>query len=495
MLEDLAAAGEQPLKLHALVRRHSSCFNPAQRLQLFKNILPFCGINTLDLLPRHQEFDTREKFRITALAAEKDGVFGEAVEYWREYLAALGDLTPSGPYSKETALVLRRQAKMMDQFMNCRETLETLLKSLEYDPDHTATWLKAANYAKLHFSRSQYYAILNQAVAQLPENPSILVEAMKASGQRGAHKKAAGLAERVLAIDPINTGALDFLAESRLEHARKLASRQKWDLAEKELLSLDRRVKAVRFRGRGPICLGMLQLLRGKDSGLEEIARGCAENGFAVLSRVLVLLEARLYNLAAKWPKHFGRELRQTASPPRLIDKVEFLRLMGWLNGFTGRQWLILKESCRNLSDYFKRAASLDWSREEGLAICTALDRAGQGNALVSFTDKLIKTLPDDPQLMAWQLIATHEHKGRRKATKKASIPDDLFDKLEDAGQYDLLDRLMAIFVGPDDLDSFLDDLFAPGLFGLPKKAGRKKKPQPKPPPFGGRQLNLFDEE
>ncbi len=219
-----------------------------------------------------------------------------------------------------------------------------MLKSLEYDESHVRTWLDAAEFAKRHDSVRQYNTILNDAAQKLPDEIPILVAAMKACGNRGAYKKASGLAKRVLEIDPINTSALDFLVESRLEHGRKLASQKKWALAEKELQDADTRVKAIRFRGRNKICLGMLLLLQQKEEALQLIAEGRQENGSPLLSHVLTALESRLYRLPAARHKYFDRELRQVAGEIQPIERPDFMRLIVWMLSFNGKQWLMLKE-------------------------------------------------------------------------------------------------------------------------------------------------------
>jgi hypothetical protein len=334
----------------------------------------------------------------------------------------------------------------------------------------------------------------------LPKNIEILVAAMKASGNKGAHKKASGLAQRVLEIDPINTSALDFLVESRLEHGRKLTLQKKWGLAEKELQSADTRVKAIRYRGRHRICLGMLLLLQGRD-GLPDIAAGRRENGLPLLSHVLTSLEAMLYQLPSSRQKEFNRELCQVAEEVP-VDKGEFLRLITWLLTFSGRQGQMLKEICRSLTSYFSRAATLQWSRDEGLSICKALGQADLFAALIKFTLPLHKKYANVPEFRAWHLVATFTKKNKRLPRKVHIEIEGLLDVLDKKGHIDLADRLDDLLEEDvtDDFSSYLDvieDIFNSGPFGMPEKIRNEGKPQPKPKkkPKTGRQLNLFGDE
>ena len=213
----------------------------------------------------------------------------------------------------EIAMVIRRQATLMKKERHGytpEEVLDTMLKSLEYDPGHAPTWLGASEYAKRYQSKKQHYAIIQDAVQKLPGEVSILIAAMQAGSNRGAHKKAAGLAAKVLTLDPINTAALDFMVSSRLEHARKLISQKKWTLAEKELVAADTRVRSIRLKGRCRICLGMLLLLQNSDSGLQHIEAGLQENPYPLFGHILVALEARLYGLTKVRQKKFDNLLK-----------------------------------------------------------------------------------------------------------------------------------------------------------------------------------------
>ncbi len=507
VIEALAGSDGRPLSLYKIVSRHENCFTKGQRITMLRNILPFCKEQALGFLGRSPDFTSIEKHRILALAAEKDGATSSAAQFWDDYLG--NSYWSDTLRHKEIAMVLRHQAKLqkMDDYAYSPvHVLEKLLKSLEYEPSHAETWLEAAEYAKRHYSASRSYAILNDAVAELPENVPILVAAMRACGARNAHKKASSLAKRILEIDPINTSVLDFLVESRLEHGRKLASQKKWLLAEKELQSADTRVKALRYRGRHRICLGMVSLLQGKEEGMAHIAAGKVENGSPLFGHVLTSLEARLYKLPKGRQQEFDRQLRQVEDSAPAIDRGKFLRLINWLLSFDGEQWLMLKEVCQCLTSSFAKAAILLWSRDEGLLICKALEKADLIAALTKTSATLQKKYPEDLEFRVWSLVAD-----TRKGKKR--VPMKVFDKLEDLlyqlerkNRLDFVDYIEGVldkgrsprvssFFGEDEED--LDDIFDFGPFKIPKilGSGQKSPPKPKVKPMGGKQLNLFDDE
>ncbi len=511
-LEDLSQNDGQPHNLLHFVRNHQACFTKPRRLNLLGNILPHCGEQGLPFLARHTDLSLLEKNRLSALAAENDNVPSFAVDFWNDYLGSSSEWEPAR--YKEIGLVLRRMAKLEQRagHYGTHEILDTMMESLKYDPDHAQTWLEASDLARQIFGLARHYRIIQDAVVKLPENVDILVAAMKACGRKGAHKKASGLAQRVLEIDPINISALDFLVESRLEHGRKLAIKKKWQLAEKELQRADTRVKAVRFRGRQQICLGMLLLLQGRKEGMQHIVEGRRENGFPLLSHILAFLESRLYKLPQSHQNQFARELRQL-SAEITVDKSEFLRLVGWMLTSEEKQRPVLKESCDSLKKYLTRAASLDWSRDEGLSICKTFYQADLLSPLAKFSKSLHRKYREVIDFRVWELLSTYSDGKKEIPERIIEEIEDMMDHLMDRGRYELAECLEDLLDSSgiyqdhffddddddddfdDDFDDFLDDLFNFGPFKMPEKKAKEDEPASQPKqPRGGKQLNLFDD-
>jgi cellulose synthase operon protein C len=512
VLEELARADGKPMHLYQIIRRNERCFDKKKTIQLYRNILPFCRNQAVDILERSAAFSISEKYRLEALAAEKDDMPSFAVAFWSDYLGTI-DRKEQARH-REIAMVIRRQATLMkkDRYdYSPQEILETMLKSLEYDPGHAPTWLDASEYARRYDSMQQHYAIIQDAVQKLPEEVSILLAAMRASSNRGAHKKAAGLASRVLELDPINTAALDFLVASRLEHGRKLASQKKWTLAEKELLAADTRARSVRFKGRSRICLGMLLLLQNNNAGLQHIDAGQQENPYPLLGHVLVALEARLYCLTKARQKEFDNLLKQHADATQAIDPIEFHRLISWILGFENRHWPMLKEVCQVLKGYFAKAAVLDLSHTEGLSLCRALEQIDLTMALVKCSTTLKKKYPDVLEFKVWYLLAFAWKSNKPLTSAAHDKLEDLFDRLAAKQQFDFIEHIEDIlerrelnhpsyydYDDYDDFDDFNEEYVIDfGPFGTPKiMPDQKKQKEPvHPPKSASKQLNLFDDE
>lgn len=507
VLKELAQTSGKPMDLYHIVRKNERCFSKGEKFELYQNIIPLCQEEAIDILQRSSIFNVAEKYRLCALAAELDNIPRYAVDFWSDYLQTISDKDPAR--HQEIGMIIRRQATLMEKdryTFQPKEIIDAMLKSLEFDPGHPQTWLNASEYARRYQGVKQHYAIIQDAVQKLPAEVSILLAAMAACRNRGAYKKAAGLAAKVLALDPINTTALDFLVASRLEHGRKLASRKKWALAEKEVLSANTRTKSFRYKGRGKICLGMLLLLQNDDTGFEHIDAGLQENPYPLLGHVLVALEARLYGLTKARHKKFDNLLKQHTAAGQTIEPTEFHRLISWILDFDDKHWPMLKEICQLLKGYFAKAATLDLSVAEGLSLCRALEKIDLPMALFKCAKTLEKNHLNVLEFSAWYLLASAWKENRPMTFAAYDEMEDLFDELIEKQQFDFVEYIENIIdkrgldsphyfdYEEDDEDEFFIDF---GPFGPPKiiPDQQKQKTPSEPKKRTGKQLNLFDDE
>lgn len=506
ILEELAVSDGKPKQLYQIVHRNERYFGKEKAFQLYRNILPYCRDHALEILQRTKAFSFAEKCRLCALSAEKDDAPPFAVAFWSDYLETIKHKDTTR--YREIAMIIRRQATLMERDpyeYSSQEIIDTLLKSLEYDPSHALTWITAAKYAKQYQGTKQQYAILQNAVQKLPGDVSILLAAMRACSNRNAHKKAAGLAKKVLAVDPINTEALDFLVASHLEHARKLASQKKWNLAEKELLAANTRVRSVQLKGRSQICLGMILLHQKNDSGLQHIELGRQENPYPLFSHILVALEARLYGVTQKRVKEFDNLLKRYVKTAEITDPREFHSLISWTLDFEMKHWHLWKQICQVMKEYFSKALSLDFSLDEGLSFCRVLERIDLPVVLAKCATMLKKKHPDVLQFRVWSLVATAWKQNRTMTSAEDDELEVLLDDLTEKEEFDFIDHIANIidkrdlefplYFDHEDIEE--DEHFIDfGPFGPPKTMPKQQKTKsPKPAKFSGKQLNLFDDQ
>lgn len=495
MLVELSQIPADPAQLFGLLQKHRSCFTTAVYTGLILRMLPFCGIHIMTRTLRQIKFAETTQARVCALASEKDGALYDSVFFWDAYLEAI---KPAGTgTSLEIALVLRYQAELMireDYSFVSEDILLKYRESLQHDPGDAAIWLKAAAFARTSLGDRQHDDVINEALSHIPGNIDILVAAMQAAARRKAFKKAASLADRILAVDPINTSAMNFLVEVRLEHGRKLALQRKWQLAEKEFKAADTRVRAVRFRGRNLLCLGMLLLLQKNEEGYQAIEDGRKAHGPALSGCVLTAVEARLFALPVDLCKRFDNELRQAGAGE--FDRAGCLSLINWILNFTDENRLALKACCSALKDFFPAVVPISWTMDEGHSLCRALDQIGQYAVLFPLAARLRKIYPGVPEFMAYELLGRYATNRKTLSRQERDRLYDLLDELERKGQHELLDRLQPLLYRTGPSRSRRRFPTIDEIFRLPSQPPKKKEPQETPAaPAQGRQLNLFDDE
>ncbi|PIE72615.1 MAG: hypothetical protein CSA20_07165 [Deltaproteobacteria bacterium] len=516
-LADLAGNDGTALNLLQFIRKHEYLFSQKQYRLLLRNIVPFSGYEGARFITG-VKLDAN-KMHLMALAAEHDGAFTAAGDLWTDYLDVT-DYTKTAS-NLEKAAIYRHMAHSVPPELEDESDLTNqiglLRKALTYDREHVPTWIELADKTKKLGKKKQYYAVLNEASTQFPDNVAILLLTMRAAAERGAHKKASTIARQVLDLDPINTAAQDFIVASRLEHGRKLAAQKKWDLAKKELLAAGTRTKSYRLRGRYRMALGMLLLLQKKtEEGLEAIHQAQQENGIPVLAAVLVVLESRLFGLPVKWQDRFVRELKQAAVHEKPPSKQNISRLTTWLNTFPDAQQRHLYQICQGLSRYFSRITEIDWSQDEGLVLCKTLCNLNMTTALLKYAKHMHKAYPGRKEYKVWSLLAQY----RKKPDRDGSIQRQLTDLLHELDTpetftfvdeiYDLMEELRlplhASFF-PSPLSPFieavlnydLDEEGEPDLFPFPDitEKGRSSSANSRKEKKGnrGQQLNLFGDD
>jgi hypothetical protein len=502
VLTGLAESGGKPRRLYQVLAASGASFLPdALKGGLMRRVLPHFGIDIMPILHKSRQMPDIEKLRLVALAAQLDGEYAIAVEMWDDLLAHLGKSKQDNALLR--ALILRHQAELMqrgrDHFYP-DEILEKLESSLDYDPEDKEAWQRVFEISR-HMDGKKYYQLVNRAVEFFPDDAEMLLTMIEAAAEHGAYKKASRFADRLLALDPINTRAKELLVKARLAHGRKLAGQRKAELARREFEAAEATTRAARYRGRHLICLGMLSLLQKRDAeGLALIEQGRMQGASRLAALVLTAVEARLMELSGPWLRQFDQEVRQAAGDP--ASREEILRIAGWIKTFTGEEWLALFDCCKELATFFGQTVDMKWSLEEGLLICQGMRRAECFTPVEKLAANLLGKWPDHPELQYLRIRAKFEQ-GRKKVDAADSRQlRAALDAALDRKNFELADQIELLlddvarergrardFNAGDDFSDELDNAFGPLLPFL--NPGRKKKKKQQQPT--ARQLNLFD--
>jgi len=443
-----------------------------------------------------------ELCRIEALMYELLGEQFDALFVWDDYMEQLPETTPD--YSHRKALVLRRQAELFRRLpfhekYNHDGGLHRLLESVEFDPDDRQTWLDIIRLSRKKKSATQAYRIVNRAVEQFPEDVEFLLEAIKATFQRGAFKKAAGLAERLLKIDPINVQVKVLLARAHIAHGHKLCHLKKYGLAEKEFSRAHETSGSITLAGRSVICLAMLAFLQKDHKKGEALLQQGMNRCFSPLvGSLLAALEARIIELPKARLNAFDQSLR-TISQDAVCSKKECYELVVWQQESYKDERPGLIECFRILKSYFTRSAELSWSEKEARQLAEAFYISALYPQLKKLVDRQLKTVPEDLYFRFMKIVAFS-----RNGTKAVSreFIDELWE-IQDQASFtgDLILRARA-----DDLywkckqkDSSSDDgvnsADLDNIFTVLRSAENNRRFEPKNKESSGdiEQLDFFD--
>ena len=441
------------------------------------NLLPAAPDRMAQFTQRFDPLTPIEHNRIAALAAEAQQDWDQAIMYWRELVSALErDKAPDSLLA--AAVVLRHMAALAQTHPDIDDEEEApdadlvvlyLERSLQADPTDLTAMLALLDRYRVSDNPKEWYRTAELAVVRFPHNPIVLLHAVDAAVARDAFKKAAGFAEQVLAVDPINLTVRQRMIELQLAHARKQARSGRADLAAK---SLDEASAWERPDKPDPslrIARALVAMTKTTDPATAEAVHAAVqETGGSPLGWFRVVLEASLLNWPAKRLQPFQRELQAAYETPP--DRATILALFGLLGqrdlGGTRRA---IAPALRVFDQYLIRGSHIDWSPAEFLTIAEAMATLRYYPTLHRYATNAVAREAGNLAARFYRLLAGAG--GNRDGLKYAQ-ESELFSIMEDAGKrqdFALFNRVQKFVLGPaggksmrrmrDSLKSPLDDL------------------------------------
>ena len=416
-----------------------------------------------------------EKAQLAALQAEQREDLNTLERHWIECARLLrGDpQNPDGPLSAALiqrhviAHILRAKPHLQDH--PPPELTQNLEFSLDLDPDDKAAHLLLINLYEKSEQRKAYHEAVNRALAQFPDDSDVLQAAIRAAHSRKAFKKAAGLAQRLLQRDPINSWARNMLIDLSLAHARKSISNSKYHLAEKEIRNAEQWCQPRDDDAASRLLLmrGFLALQQGQDKAADDYIHAAAtRSGDQLNAGLLLWVEAerlriptskRLLQALAALPD-------EPAGPKRL--KVFIHRLTGYLN-----ENLALFGAVNALAKPLRKTVATQRDKADLQRLLEALARVPHFSLLQQCATSALKYQPDTPLFRYYQIYGRTEGQSFR-------LSDREIDRLEVAADQAIEED---DFTTAELIEDFIEPM--PGYFPGPSR--------PLPPmPGGGPTLN-----
>lgn len=349
-----------------------------------------------------------ERLRVSALHREqRRNRHADPLGEWQRALEALKKERDRDDTPLRIALVYRHMAEWAERaggvdFDDEGDAISLLWKSLEYDPLDRETYIKIIGHHKRNpMVRRQ---VVDKALTLFPKDVEFLLLAADEAMGRNAYKKAVGLAECILAVDPIHAKASSIIVEAGLNHGRKLARMGKQQLAAKEFAAAVERERPGARSGLPQIVAGIHALAHGDPiCGETLVADGQQRIGHLVQAALITLVEAERLSLPARLQKRFTegltRAVREQATVADLLGVIKQLAHYGSQGLATGGSW-------DRLTPYLKRAAALSFTREQIDLLCAFFAANEEYPLLAKYAASAGKQWPSHPRLVYYTIYA-----------------------------------------------------------------------------------------
>ncbi len=391
-----------------------------------------------------------EEQRVLALAAEQKGALEEAEAFWLHYVECVR-ADPVG--RRRAALVLRRLSELPAHRnadgSACEHALAWWAQSLELDPECRATHLKLIRALRGHSDLKEARARLDAALARFPNDADVLLEAVETALAGGAFKKAAGIAKRVLELDPINPRVRAVVGQAHLSHARKQIVGRNPVLARRELDQAAQWLRTTADRASIKLLRGLIE--EPGEAGDALLREGLAELGGTLIGIFHLLLEAwRTKRDHKAVLRRLGIDLGGTPPAGEIVALAHALNATAEFNA--------VRAAFGSLREMLGRGAAASFSESDQLLVCEALRRHHQHDLVRRYAEAALRRWPGRPVFVYLQAAAAYGAQPWRIPAREQKALEQALAVAEAQGEQrtalrlrDLLSEATGSFAAPDE--------------------------------------------
>lgn len=388
-----------PAALHELLLRHQRALPPGLAQGFCRRLLVHDKRSTASHAHAFGQMPPTEVERGMALAAELQGDFDVAAQYWEDY-ASLPSSDPA--QTLRAAMVLRRLAS--DGQFDVDETSQVIVwlrRSLDLEPEHLASELRLLRELRSAGELKELRQRLDKALPRFANDAALRLEAVHAALASGAFKKAIGLAKEVLALDPIHPQVRGLIGQAHVSQARKHIAAGKPTAAEPELDQAHTWLRAADD-------LATLGLLRGiaalpGERGASLLRQGLAGFAEPLVGSFRLAYEVRQVRRDADIVLALaGHDARRTPSHAELLALAKRLNHLPAVDPEA-------RTALASLAPMLTRAVGQPGIAQADLVlVCEAFERHGQDDLLKRIAKSALKQWPKHPMFIAFEVAARH---------------------------------------------------------------------------------------
>lgn len=351
-----------------------------------------------NMFRRNKDLSSLQHALVSAWHAEADGAPWDILDAWQAVIDELRADAELAPCTETALRVAAVQRHLEDQWRLLEfddtgvvtETRDALEDSLRLDPHYRPTYLVLAEHYRRTNCMKDARRVVDAAESRWPESVPVLGEALNLALAANSFKKAAGIAERILELDPINARARERLVNAHLAHARKQVTRARADLAAKALASAETWASDSGARLQVGLARNCIELFDPREptrlAATDALKRTIGALGGGIAAQLLLGVES------ARQDRDVEDVMKRLAlarvDTPDKADLLEFMRQLRLCSE-------LQSHPAASLEPYFapalKRAAKLELSRDDVEAVCEGLQLAQFDTARLAFANAALK--------------------------------------------------------------------------------------------------------
>jgi tetratricopeptide (TPR) repeat protein len=393
-----------------------------------------------------------QRHRVQALAAEGRGDWWSAERSW-SHAARLAGTADDRTSRLSSGVIYRHLAHLAAMHPEIEggddegdPELFYLERSSEIDPEHVPSVLERIARYRQEARDKDWHRLADEAAQRFPDDRRILLEATQSAVARRAYKKAAGLARRLLRIDPINPGVRRQLIELNLAHARKQMRAKRPDLAAKELSQAAEWDRPDAPDGLLRIARGLVALQDGETGQADAWLReGVALAGGGVGGWFRAVIEAELMRCADDAP--WLREALAGAcrTPPTKEPVLAVASALGQVEAGETRRavpGLLLQ-----LRAWLLQGAGIAWSPAEFQILADMFVRGDAYELLETYARAARRREPANPEWRFHEIVGRTRGHGHAMSAAEAEELDDMAEAASERQDFHAVTRI-ARFLG-----------------------------------------------
>jgi len=433
-LQNIIDQQARPKELFQFAVQYVKYLDESQVKQFCLSLLP-SFMDGAKLFKKHLgDLPEVEFSRLKALAFEEKKHYSQALSEWQHYIDLLLQEKVADANLK-VACVYKYMAAVVPpaEFREDNIKVVYLTQALKYDPKDREAYLRLFALLQSDDDWDGLHRWAEIAAKQLPDDDEILLRVAQTSYRRGAFKKAAQYANKLIKRDSINKSARSLLLNCHLSHAYKQVKTKKITIIQKELDQAFKMAGDDKQKGLVTLNLGLFHFAMSKDreQAMDIVLDGFQQMGASLSAELRFLVDGSRFKLTdAALRKHYKVLQKHRKAT---VEKSDVTRFIDDLNRFRFEKNIPLGFALGCISKSLPEIDALDFEEKELQQICRTLDDIGFYPLLAKFAEIGVDDYDDCPIFVYYQVLAIY-----KQHSKVSPIYfDDLVEAMHTAEEED----------------------------------------------------------